>query len=360
MGKYALENYSPYETYKIRPLTLPEAPSNFGRGQYNSVEFTWEELEPERGRYLFSLIGKKLSELHNPILVINQVPPHWLNENPEECFAHLVRRVAGVLTGQKLIGVVISSAYDSEKIWDAYIESFNNVPLLADLKKAALIRYLKEKEQPFGLLVECCESNWMECCELFAQYRLQNTWMQMPVLLQLQGKAAGPHIRRESLRWHAGLADQSMDLGYNITLRRLTYPKKLTENGALPVRFWFANNGSAPCYQGFDLKLRLEQEEFNHEFTLSIDRNAWGLGDIIHNEILSLPQLQEGSYLLSVGVFFVDGCPMKLNLHAEESGGFYKLGTIEVDNQGGKDLSHTWDDFYPDGYYPLEDPQLPN
>jgi hypothetical protein len=358
MGKYSLENYYPYETYKIRPEPLPEAPVNIGRGEYSFLEYTWEELEPGRGNY--------------SILVIKQDPPSWLKEapsclkdHPEECFAHLIRRVGSSLAEeQKLVGVVITSAGDSIRTWDAYLEAFGNIPILAELENEKLIRYLKGKGHAFGLLVKCSENNWIDCCEKFAEHQLQNTWERMPVILQITEKAIGPNIHREGLRWHAGFANRPIDLGYNFTLRRMTYPKKIVGNGALPIRFWFVNTGSASCYKKFQLKLKLElqleSESTHYEFLLHTDQNAWKIDDITHNEILPLPELQEGSYLLSVGMFFPDGTPIHLDLQAKEKRGYYVLGTIEVDNSRTDDLYHSWDDFYPEGYYPLEDPQAPN
>ncbi|MBP1756315.1 MAG: hypothetical protein H6Q59_2713, partial [Firmicutes bacterium] len=139
-----------------------------------------------------------------------------------------------------------------------------------------------------------------------------------------------------------------------------TYPKKIIGNGALPIRFWFVNTGSAPCYKEFQLKIRLESKSAHYEFLLHIDQSSWKIDDITHNEILPLPELQEGSYLLSIGMFFSDGTPIHLDVKANENLGYYELGTIEVDNCMTDDLLHAWDDFYPEGYYPLEDPKAPN
>jgi hypothetical protein len=246
----------------------------------------------------------------------------------------------------------------------------------------------------------------------------------MPVILLITDMMAGTNICREGLRWHAGFANRPMNLGYNFTLRRLTYPKIIAGKGALPVRFWFVNTGSAPSYKKLQLKLKLEfrqelpyasQQELSYEllqdnqyepehensnepeqehpydleqinsyilqqensyvtqqrtpseaertdytFPLHIDHNAWKVGDITHNEILPLPEMKNGIYLLSVGMFLPDGSPIHLDLRAKEEQGYYELGKIEVTNSLSDDLLHAWDDFYPEGYYPLEDPQVPN
>lgn len=360
MGKYALENYSPYENYKIRPLPLRNAEANPGRGQYHLVELSWEELEPCRGKYDLTPLKAALSEVPNPILLLKQAAPSWAKENGEECFAHVIRRAASVLKKEDVLGVVISTESGSRIIWDAYLEAFTEIPLLADLEKEELLGYLKEREKPFGLLVNCGEDNWIECCERFAEYRLSNTWEQLPVFLHIKEETPGPNIRRESLRWHAALSNRAMDIGYDFTVRRLAYPKKAASKGALPVRFWLVNQGSSPCYLEYSFKLRLEREKERHEFTLKIDTGTWKQGDITHNEIIPLPVLPEGEYLVSSGVFFSGGSPMRLNLKGQEKDGFYRLGTLEVCQETAVDLAHAWDGFYPDGYYPLEDPKVPD
>jgi hypothetical protein len=392
MGKYSLENYYPYETYKIRPEPLSEVPLNIGRGEFSFLEYTWEELEPERGSYEITRIRESLSAIQNSILIINQAPPSWLKENipclintREECFAHLIRRVGSSLAEeQNIVGVVINAAGDSTRVWDAYLEAFDHLPLLAELEDDKLIRYLQGKGHSFGLLIKCNENNWIECCERLAEHQLQNTWERMPVSLLITDMMAGPNIRREGLRWHAGFANRPMNLGYNFTLRRLTYPKKIAGNGALPVRFWFVNTGSAPSYKKLQLKLKLEfrqelpnnsqhvhsyesqqgnqyeTENQHYDLLLHIDHNAWKIGDITHNEILPLPDMKNGNYLLSIGMFLSDGTPIHLDLQAKEKQGYYELGRIEVNNNLSDDLLHAWDNFYPEGYYPLEDPQVPN
>lgn len=372
MGKYSLENYSFYETYKIRPKPGTRLGGDSERGRYQLLSYGWEELEPERGRYCLEQLKEALEQERNAVLSIDRDIPSWMwgvhggpsegfpGEYREEGFACLLRSVGSFL-GQmpNMVGVIISSDHGNRWIWDAYREAFADTVLLARLEEEELIRYLKENKQDFGLMVNCSEANWVICCERFARLGLQHTWEQRPVVLCFPEEKAGPHILRESYRWHAAFANRPMDIGYDFTLRRLTFPKKIAGGGGLPVRFWFVNTGSAPCYQEFHLMLRLWKENASWECRLNVDRTRWGVGDITHNEIIPLPELEEGTFFVSVGIFFTDGTFLELNVQAEEQGGYYKMGEIEVDHQIGNNLLHAWDDFYPDGYYPLEDPKTP-
>lgn len=360
MGKYALEHYSPYETYIIRPLPLPEAPANPGRGQYHLVELNWSELEADRGEYDLVRLKEAIRSVHNPMLQITQIPPSWVRAEAEEGFAHLVRRVLSALKKDEIIGIIISSENDSKRVWDAYLEAAGDITLFAELKKDALLGYLKEKDCSFGILITCSEADWIDCCEKMAEYSLSDTWEKTPVLLLVKDEFPGPNIRRESLRWHAGLSNYPLDIGYDFTIRRVVYPQKVESKGGLPIRFWFVNKGSAPCYQDYQVKLCLESELERQEFVLKIDKKTWKLGDITHNEIISLPVLPEGEYTLSAGIFFSDGSPMGLDLVEEMKEGYYRLGKVTICSKTAMDLAHAWEDFYPEGYYPLEDPKVPD
>ena len=362
MGKYSLENYCVYETYKIRPKPLASNPDNKGRGMYQTLEYTWEELEPERGRFCIDHMTEELRKTENPILKIVPSAPSWFHnyELLQEGFSCLLRKVGSVVVHiQNLVGVIINSSPINIRVLEAYINTFESKSLLVRLEEEELITYLKENKVAFGLVVNCNEENWIDCCERFARLGIQNTWEQNPVVLEIEGQAVGHNIQRESVRWHASLANLPMEIGYCFTLRRLTFPKKIIGCGGLPLRFWFVNTGSAPCYMQYYLKIKLSQGDVVHEFLLNIDTKQWLLGDIVHNEIISLPGLQEGVYKVSMGIFFLDGSPMKLSVKENQDNGFYELGLIEVDDRLENNLLHAWDDFYPDGYYPLEDPQEP-
>ncbi len=362
MGRYSLDSYCSYETYKIRPRPLVEGPERLARGTFQLLEYTWKELEPERGRFCLEYMTQELSSTRNPILKLSKQAPDWVNEErlAKEGFAHLVRRVGSTVAPlHRAVGALItSSSYDIGEI-DAYFDAFGPMPLLVSLEDTALIIRLKEMDKEFGLLVPCSEVKWIDCCEYFAKLGLQNIWMQKPVVLQIEDQEPGPYIRRQSSYWHAGLANLPMDIGYTYTLRRLTYPKRITSGGGLPLRFWFVNTGSAPCYQEFSLILRLSREGLAKDFRLNTDTKRWLPGDIVHNEIVLVPELVDGTYQVSIGLLCFDGTLMQLNIEGKQNDGFYQLGYIDVASGLEDNLLHAWDDFYPDGYYPLEDPGSP-
>lgn len=361
MGKYSLENYEKYKAYKIRPRQLHSAPNNKGRGQFQTIKVKWKDLEPERGDYDLHNLLNLISKATNPVLQIEAEAPSWVREHTSEYFASFIRKVGSALIGfHQLEGIIITEMEASSQEWDAFIDAFDEHCLLADINNFRLIKYLTIHNIPFGLIVPCSESNWIDCCEKFAAYNLQEIWKKRPVLLQIEDDSCGTHIGRQALAWHASMANLNMNLGYCISLRRLTYPKQVSSGGALPLRFWFVNTGSAPCYHDFTVRIRLQKGDKIYEIPLNTNGDDWSLGDITYNEIVKLPEVIPGNYTLSLGIFFKDHSPMRLNMDCKKNGGFYELGMIEIDLVDRKEYFHIWDDYYPEGYYPLEDPQSPD
>jgi hypothetical protein len=368
MGIYSLENYEKYKTKTIRFKPQGKIPSNFGRGQIHYVKLPWASIEPDRGKFNLELINRELENVKNPVLVLVPEVPGWVKNYVPDSFAAFVRRVGSFMGGdRKLAGVVISTIYNSRTEWNGYIDSFDRTAIFADLENKELISYLKDNNMDFGLLVKCSEKNWIECCEGFAEQNLQHLWKKNPVLVHITDDVCGPAIGREIYRWHGGLSNKQLDLGYNISLRRVTYPEAVSSKGALPLRLWLVNMGTAKIYQPFKIKLRIKpqelqqpgDEDISYELTLQGSTESWPAGDITHNEVLHLPDMESGTYTISIGLFLLDNTPIQLNNEKISLKGFYEIGTVSIDNKKRDELFNIWDTYYPEGYYPLEDPQTP-
>ncbi len=93
--------------------------------------------------------------------------------------------------------------------------------------------------------------------------------------------------------------------------------------------------------------------------TLDYNPKLNKLGDIIHNEIIQLPELDSGSYTLSIGLFTCEHEIINLSLSDKDDNGFYEMGTIDIEDEGKYHYSTIWNHYYPEGYYPLEDPKAP-
>ncbi len=368
MGIYSLENYEKYKTKTIRFIPQSKTPSNFGAGQIHYVRLPWTSLEPNRGEFNLEFINKEMENVKNPVLMLVPEIPVWVSNHQSDAFAALIRRVGSFIGENKnLVGVVISTINNSRAEWDGYLDSFESTTVFADLNNKELIGYLKDKNKEFGLLVKCNEENWIDCCEGFAKQNLQHIWKKNPVLVHLTDDVCETNMSREIYRWHGGLSNILLDLGYNLTLRRVTYPEVVSKKGALPLRLWFVNMGTAKIYQPFTIKLRIKPQglpqthgkDTSYELTLGGSTESWSVGDITHNEILQLPDMEVGIYTISIGLFLLDNTPIQLNNENIPVNGFCEIGTVCIDNKKRDELFNIWDTYYPEGYYPLEDPQVP-
>jgi len=361
MGKYSLENYERYKTIKARPKPLlTEHRANPTIGQFEYVSLSWQVLEPARGEYRLEPIEKALANANNPVFVIVPELPVWVKSYAEDCFAALIRKVGSYMdSDSRLAGIAIETLSSSEVEWNAYMEAFDKLPILADLHDERLISHLRKHNRSFGLLVYCSEQNWITCCEAFAKQGLQSVWKNNPVVLHVEDASCGVHVSREARRWHACLSNRNAGLGYELALRRLTYPEAVSNAGSLPLRFWFTNTGSSRIYKPFDLWVRLQQGDQIYEIQLNAATELWLTGDLIHNEIVHLPNIVPGIYTVSAALFFKDRSYIELNVQAHLDNGYYEVGTITVTGTSEDLLLNAWDKYYPEGYYPLEDPQVP-
>lgn len=360
MGNYSLENYEKYKAIKVRPYPLPRNDNHSRNGQFNYVSFSWKELEPTRGEYRLEKVKEAISTAINPILVLKPDVPLWVNDHSNDCFAAFIRKVGSYIdSDSRLAGVVMSTLADGKEEWNAYMDSFDALTLLADLHHYRLIQYLREHDRGFGLLVKCSEDNWIACCEAFAIQKLQQVWKSYPVVLDVTDNVCGPNSRREAYRWHASLSNLNIGLGHDLALRRLTYPETVSSHGSLPLRFWFVNTGSARIYREFTLWVKLVQGDTVYELPMHAATQSWLTGDLVHNEVIQLPNMRPGNYKLSLALLYRDRSYIHLNIKSNEQDGYYEAGTVKVEITSEDPLLNIWDRYYPEGYYPLEDPQVP-
>ncbi|MFC4597116.1 DUF4832 domain-containing protein [Cohnella hongkongensis] len=359
MGKYSLENYERYRTVKIRPEPLVEAHLNDGR--FNYVEVSWRRLEPGRGEYRPEPMLEAIRSAVNPVLVLVPDVPAWVDRDVSAYYGAMIRKVGSLVdSDRRLFGVLVRTLTDGEEEWNAYTEAFERTTLVADLHQERLIRRLRERGREFGLRIVCGEDSWLSSCEAIANQRLSGLWKRSPVLLHVTDPECGPNVRREARRWHAALSNVEAGLGWNAELRRLTYPHTVASGGSLPVRLWLVNSGTARLYADYRLKLRLAgRDGASVVIPLSARTREWTVGDIVHNEMAKLPEMAAGVYGIGIGLFDGEDRPLRLSIRGPATEGYYELGDVTVERTDRDPLENVWDTYYPDGYYPLEDPQAP-
>lgn len=201
---------------------------------------------------------------------------------------------------------------------------------------------------PYALMLPLKEHSLLDTAQRLAERGLQRHWQRMPVRAALDGVADEDTLDALK-RWHVCAADQPLGLGPRITLRRATCPRTNSSGGAFPLRLWWCNTGTSPLYAAARHTLTLTGEVATASIPLQADPHLFRkLGDIVHNEILVLSALPKGIYALS------------LQTHIGAAHGpSLPLGRVQVDDVPRPERFRAWEGYYPEGYYPLEDPKEP-
>lgn len=221
------------------------------------------------------------------------------------------------------------------------------------------VKELRAQGLPFALLLQPDRDGFLNTAQALAGNGLQKHWQAHPVYARLV-KAPDAHQAQQLRDWHVRACNQPAGLGLDLRLRRLACPRALSSSGALPLRLWLANMGAAPVYGAHRVLLRLSGEAGSAELTLGAPMELLRkVGDIVYNEIVRLPALPAGDYTLLLGFAGPNGGFLALNTDAPARDGLYALGEIRLDSTPRPELFTLWDSWYPDGYYPLEDPAQP-
>ncbi|GIP18312.1 hypothetical protein J40TS1_39540 [Paenibacillus montaniterrae] len=359
---FALDQYEAYETIVARPQLIK---GNIYPQSYQLIKLKWKDVEPERSSYQLDVIEQQLAAAaQHPYLVLWLEPgqPDWVEQDHNSAhFAAFIRKV-GSAYGEdaRLFAVVATMLGSTTDEWEAYADSFQAPYLLANVQDSAFIQQMRAQKRSFGLWLTATEDNWLACSEQIAKQRLGSIWKEQPVLLAVPEQKWGEELRNEAKRWHVALCgDADASLGARLALRRVTFPAIAYAGGHFPLRLWFVNDGSAKFYRPFKLWLRLHNEQENVVMALQADTSSWLTGDLVHNELLCLPDLPSGTYEVAIGVTYDDGAAVNMYIQEQDEDGFYHAGQITIAYSEDDPYRDIWKSYYPEGYYPLEDPQVP-
>ena len=227
---------------------------------------------------------------------------------------------------------------------------------LSDLE--ALIK-AKAEGKPFALVIEPDKDGLLNTAQRMAENRMQRHWQRWPVYAWLS-QPPDPQMEEELRNWHVQAANHPGGLGSDLRLKRVACPQTVSSGGALPLRLWFVNTGSSPLYGAHQVLLKLENSTASCSLVLKADPGLFNkMGDIVYNEIVQLPVLPEGDYMLLLGLRRENGHPFYLNIDTKAQDGLYALDLLRIDGIQHPELYTLWDSYYPEGYYPLEDPKEP-
>lgn len=365
MSKYSFEAHEKIPTVKCRPESAPLRESGGGL-----VVRRVEILQMAAGAGVLEIRSLPAPDSHT--VLEPKLIPYGQNTPDGNFDAALaeafIRRLGAMTDGAKgYAGVVVDSESMQERIlpflFRAWVQAFDNTVLLIRIPAQGcnnVIQLFKRDSLPFGLLLDASDGLVAIRLQLAAQ-GLQRVWKSAPVfLLAKHAPESREQVLRAACGWHVADADIAGLCSERMLLRRLTWPVKLSNGGALPLRFWWHNAGNCPIYEKTQVRLAL-RDKSGTETIIPVNDCARPrtIGDSVHNEILLLPEMKPGSYELGCGIFREDETPLTLDVRLPQRNGFYALGALELDDVPHPELYRIWDEFYPEGYYPLEDPVLP-
>lgn len=275
----------------------------------------------------------------------------------------LQRLGMGASGGQGFAGVLVelggAQGDGAATLLLAWRRAFDRAPLIARAEDTTLIGALRALDLPFGLLLDA-RGGILPVRRLLAENGLQNVWQASPVFLLAAGCPDGAKaLERAMGGWHVLAADVPGAAPGALLVRRVTYPQTLAAGGAFPVRLWLQNVGNTPVYGASRFQLRLRGPGGCREIPLGLCPPRWPVGDTVYNEIAQLPGLAAGSYQLECRVLRGHGGTVPFYGAGAGADGWYPLGGAALDAAPRPELYDAWADRYPDGYYPLEDPKLP-
>lgn len=345
MGKYSLDAFEVHPLVKLRPAVKPAEMSS-----YRLLELKRLELEPETGVLLTPPpVGEGQVILHLNLGDTNDVS--------DAC--GFVRRMGFCYDGGKgLAGVLVKPGACSEtgldQLIQAYRQGFEGTFLLVE-PGTAPAKAFDRAGVGYGLWLDLSRGI-LPLRRSIGQENLSRNWEKYPVYLW-----AGQDLNEQQLdaarRWHASGADVPAVLGPRMTLRRMMFPGELTAGGVMPLRLWWQNVGTAPCYRDVEICLELRKDGNRCAIALPGDTMQPGLGDTTFNTTGRLPK-EMGTYELCCGLR-CEKAMLPLAMDGAGEDGMYRLGTVTLDGIPRPYLATMWEETYADGYYPLEDPAQP-
>ena len=346
MGKYSLDAFEQYPLVKLRP-----AMGNPADTCYRLLELSQTELESKSGELL---CPPEIGE-GNVILCLRLDAERDLADT-----CGFVRRMGSCYAGGKgLLGVVLTAGGFTGpaacELLGAYRQGFESTILLVE-PGTELVEVCRKMGVVPGLWLPLSRGI-LDLRRSIARANLERTWRTMPVYVYADRPLDVEELDA-ARRWHSSGADCMAALGPCMTLRRLMFPKDLTSGGALPLRMWWQNLGTAPLY--CDVSVRLELRSGAERYAISVPGEMRpGMGDTTFNVTTRLPEVPCGTYSLWIGLKGGHGfLPLAVN-DAKTDGGMVSVGEITLDDVCRPHLATMWETQYADGYYPLEDPAQP-
>ena len=245
---------------------------------------------------------------------------------------------------------------NAARVVRAVVRAFPTTHVVINAMTPALVLDALREHPRLGLRVDCLgEFNMFST--LATSPEMQQRWQTAPVLSEWCGTATTStvlgakqvrdyHISQVSsdnlrVRYvdmtpaeRTGMEDASRAAGFRYEVRRVTVPKSVARGQRLRMVSRWANTGSAPTYDDWDVVLLVLDR---HGATVATRRLRVDLGELLpgartYRSSVSLPRLVRGRYRLAIAVrdpaHYL--APMNLAVHGRRADGSYRVGSLRV------------------------------
>lgn len=345
MGKYSLDGYERYPVIRCRPQETGEPVEGAGIRRFQTVRLRLGQL-PELTQKTLLLLSVGQEE----------------TAHMAEAESALRSLAAAYCRHPLVLGVTVETAGSGaakRRLWETAAEAFAPRRLIIPIQDGEQLDYALKHGFAGGILARIGKNPY-DTCEAFAEQQAQQLFKRMPVLVSAEG-CAPPAAAAFARQWHAAATENIPDAlaGWRIALRRLVYPRALSSGGFAPLQFWWTNQGPSFFHGPAEVRLRMVGEKGAYPIALQDKPGRIPLADRVHNEIVRLPETPVGDYRLEYGIFDGEGNALTLCHHGRTADGYYPADVMHIDDTPRPEYQHIWDDYSPDGYYPLEDPKVP-
>ncbi len=275
---------------------------------------------------------------------------------------------------------------------NAYLESFNKTPLIfqplnGDAPDAGVLvkntniaaswqdgrnNGTGPEMRNLGWRLDCLgdmgfwpEWNWNHMTDAYprdiVKSGMSEAWKKAPVTMEICGTFLRwlekekyntdtvEYIFNQALKWHISsfnaksspvpeewsplIDDWLNKMGYRYVLRRFTFPSIVESNGQLSITSWWENKGVAPIYKDYKFAVQLKNKDWTEIFITSAFLPDWLPGDIVHDEILYIPNdMPVGTYQIEIAIVSpVSFEPrVKIAIDGINTDGWYPMGEIIV------------------------------
>lgn len=264
---------------------------------------------------------------------------------------------------------------------DGYLEGFHRTPLLTQLGDPTTVAETLPGARNFGASTDPNAPlvGWRADClgdlgefspnvnlmtdtypEAIVGLGLRDAWRRAPVSMEACAvmqtwKNKGWSLREimdQAIKWHVSsfnnkssavpeawwplVSEWLKHMGYRFALRRFAFNSVVDRSRQLRYQSWWENQGNAPVYRLYVVRLRLRRGDRSIDLPLAADVQRWMPGDnLLDGEVYLPADLPNGEYQMDIALTDPQTRQPAIHLasQGEQADGWLPLGTVRLATQ---------------------------